>query len=131
MNNLRAIADKTAVSLSLLCAIHCLAMPLLVVLMPAIAGMFIADEVFHIWLAFAVIPVSVYALTMGCKKHKRYQLLIIGGIGVAILLSAPIVGHDFLGETWEKILTAIGAVIIAFAHVLNFRECKRHVQCEQ
>lgn len=129
MKNLTAMADKTAVSLSLLCALHCLAMPVAVVLLPTLAGLAIAEEGFHLWMVFAVIPVSIYALTMGCKKHKRYQLLVIGGIGLAIVLAAALLGHDLLGEMWEKVLTVIGVNVIAVGHIWNYRLCQQHDNC--
>lgn len=126
----QTFADKLAISLSLLCAIHCLAMPFIVLLGPAITGLVIADESFHLWLVLAVLPVSAYALTMGCKKHRQYQPVILGAVGLLILVFAAIAGHDFLGEVWEKGLTLLGALIIAAGHVLNFRKCQRYDGCD-
>ncbi|NKC17056.1 MAG: MerC family mercury resistance protein [Gammaproteobacteria bacterium] len=124
MNNLQTITDKTAICLSLLCAVHCLAMPLAAVLLPSIVALPLADEVFHLWMLTAVLPISAYALTMGCRKHKRYRLLSIGGMGLLILSIAAFGGHERLGEIWEKTLTVIGAVTIALGHAWNYRLCQ-------
>ena len=35
-----------------------------------------------------------------------------------------IVGEEVLGETGEKISTVVGALIIALAHVRNFKACR-------
>ena len=129
MNSLQAISDKTAVSLSLVCAIHCLAMPMAVVLLPSVAALSLSDEAFHIWLLVAVLPFSIYALTMGCKKHKRYRLLLIGGAGLLVLSFAGFFGHDTLGHAWERWLTLIGASVIALGHLWNHRLCLRHDEC--
>ena len=129
MNNIQAIADKVAVSLSLLCTIHCLLMPLAVVLLPALAALPLADEAFHFWMVYGVLPISIYALTMGCKKHKRYRLLLVGGIGLTILVAAALVGHEILGEVWEKSLTVLGASIIALGHYWNYRLCQDNCSC--
>jgi hypothetical protein len=75
-----------------------------------------ASHIFHLWLLIAVFPISAYALTMGCGKHKRYRLLSIGGIGLLMLGTVFFAGHEQLGETLEKVLTVIGAVIIALGH---------------
>ena len=131
MKNTRAIADKAAVSLSFLCALHCLAMPVAVALLPALAGLPFAEEGFHLWMVIVVLPVSIYALTMGCKKHKRYQLLMLGCLGLTILVAAALFGHDFLGEFWEKVLTVIGASVIALGHLWNFRLCQKLDTCGQ
>ncbi|HAC35121.1 MAG TPA: MerC domain-containing protein [Gammaproteobacteria bacterium] len=130
MNNLRGLADKSAIGLSILCAIHCLAMPLAIVLLPAITALPMADETFHYWMLIAVLPLSAYALTMGCKKHQRYRLLLVGGMGLVILIFAAFAGHDLLGETWEKNLTILGAVILSLGHVFNFRLCQQQERCD-
>ncbi len=126
MTNLQTISDKTAIGLSLLCTLHCLALPLAIVLLPSIAALPLADEVFHLWMVFAVIPISIYALTLGCKKHKHYRLLGLGAVGLGLLIVAAFVGHDLLGEFGEKTLTVIGASIIALGHFWNYRLCQEH-----
>lgn len=130
MKSILALSDKLAISLSLLCTLHCLALPLALVMLPTFAALPLADEDFHLWMVIAVIPISAYALTMGCKKHKHYRLLWIGGIGLTLLILAVVLGHDLLGESWEKILTVAGASIIAFGHFLNYRLCQRHDSCD-
>jgi len=130
MKNLQAISDKTAISLSLLCTIHCLALPLAVVLLPAIAALPLEDEAFHFWMVFAVVPISIYALTMGCKKHKNYRILLVGIIGLIILIATVFLGHNLLGETWEKIFTVIGSVFIALGHFWNYRLCQHPDNCD-
>jgi len=124
MKNLQTFADKASISLSFLCAVHCLAMPLLVTLLPALVALPMADEAFHKWMLFGVIPISSAALFMGCKKHKRYRVLITGFIGLAILTAAALIGHDVLGEIGEKALTVIGAAVLAIGHFWNYRACQ-------
>jgi len=129
MKNILAISDKLAISLSFLCTLHCLVLPLAIVLMPSLAILPFEDEAFHQGLLIAVIPISTFALTIGCKKHKRYRLLLLGGIGLCILITSAILGHDLLGETWEKILTVIGACLIALGHIWNYRLCQLQKDC--
>ena len=129
MKNLQAISDKTAIGLSLLCTLHCLALPLAIVLLPSMAALPLNDEAFHLWMVLAVIPISLYALTLGCKKHKRYRLLWLGSIGVSILAAAAFLGHDLLGEFWEKAFTVLGAGIIALGHFWNYRLCQAQETC--
>jgi len=130
MISLQSTTDKAAISLSALCMIHCLLLPLLTVLLPSIAALPMSDEAFHIWMVVAVIPISIYALTMGCKKHKRYPMLLIGIVGLVILGVAAFMGHDLLGEELEKVFTVIGASVIAIAHVWNYRLCRSTGMCD-
>ena len=123
MNNLQIITDKAAIGFSLLCALHCLLLPVSLILSPSLAALPLSGESFHLWLLAAVIPTSIYALSMGCNNHKRFQLFAIGGLGLVCMISAVMMAHT-LGELWEKPLTVVGAGIIALAHYRNYRLCK-------
>ena len=129
MQTMQVYADKAAVSLSLLCTLHCLALPLLVTFLPALVAATLSDEAFHLWLILAVLPVSAYALTMGCRKHEQYGVLLVGVAGLFILGAAPLLGHDVLGQSGEKGLTVIGAFVIAASHVLNYHLCRLQQEC--
>lgn len=121
MKQAHSLADITAISLSTLCTIHCLALPILMVLMPNIAALQLDNENFHVWMVIVVIPTSLFALTVGCDKHKRYQFLGFGIVGILCLISALFVGS----ETWETGLTVLGSFIIALSHYNNYRLCKK------
>ena len=129
MKTLQTYSDKAAMSLSLLCALQCLAMPWATVLLPSAVALPLSEEAFHLWMLVAVLPVSAYALTMGCAKHKRFRLMLIGGTGMALLSAAAFLGHDMLSHTWERLLTLIGACVIACGHFFNFRLCQQHDAC--
>lgn len=130
MNTLQILTDKIAIGLSLACAIHCLALPLLLVLIPSLSALQLDNENFHFWMVIAVIPTSAYALSMGCKKHKKYRLLFMGLIGLALLIAAISIDEEIIGESGEKILTLAGASILAIGHFLNFRLCQKHEDCK-
>ena len=129
MKSAQAFTDKFSIGLSMLCAIHCLFLPFILVLLPSIAAMQLEHETFHKWMVYAVLPTSLYALTAGCKKHKQYQLLLLGGAGLTLMVLAISLGHDTLGEVGEKILTVSGAILVAAGHFLNFKLCKKHNAC--
>jgi len=129
MKNIQALADKAAITLSFICTIHCLALPLAVVLLPALAVLNLEDEASHLWMLAAVVPTSLFALTMGCKKHKKLTVMVFGLAGLAVLIAAVLLGHDILTEAGEQILLAIGAIIIALGHLKNHQLCKRS-SCE-
>ena len=135
MKLLSLYADKLAISLSMLCLLHCLALPLLLVIIPSLATLPMAQESFHFWMVIAVLPTSIYALTLGCKKHRNYTVVSYGLVGLAILFAAVLLDEHFLaehlfGEVGEKLLTTIGAILIAIAHVKNFTLCRHHENCD-
>ncbi|TQV88572.1 MerC domain-containing protein [Aliikangiella coralliicola] len=133
MKNIQTLTDKSAIGLSLLCAVHCLAFPLILVLLPSVAALQLDNEAFHLWMVVAVLPTSTYALTVGCKQHKHYYLLAFGLVGLACLVLAVALGESVLTEAGEKSLTVIGAAIITYGHFRNYRLCshKENCQCPQ
>jgi len=124
---LQLMMDKFAIGLSAMCAIHCLAVPVLLVLLPSAAALGLGNEQFHFWMLAAVLPSSLLALFLGCKKHKRYQLFILGVVGLALLLSAVVLGENIIGEAGEKVLTLLGSLFVIAGHWLNFRLCNTKV----
>lgn len=130
MKNIQIFTDKTAIGLSVLCAVHCLAFPLLVVVLPSVGAMQFDNEAFHIWMLVIVIPTSLYALIFGCKRHSRYGLLAFGVIGLSCLIMALTLSEAILGEWGEKILTLFGAILLVIGHYRNYRLCLAHdAQC--
>lgn len=130
MKNSQIFTDKVAIGLSLFCAVHCLAFPLILVLLPSVAAMQLDNEAFHLWMVLAVIPTSLFALTVGCKQHKHRYLLALGLVGLTCLILAVVLGESFLGENWEKSLTLVGAAILTYGHYKNYSFCLRKENCE-
>jgi len=129
MENIQGIADKSAIVLSFLCALHCLLLPAAIVLYPSTLGFLPGDESVHFALLFLVIPISAYALVKGGKVHKSRKVFITGISGLLVLVAAVVLGHDMLGEIGEKILTVLGSIIVIIAHVQNHLIC-RATDCE-
>lgn len=129
MNLTTQFVDKTAIAISSLCVAHCLIFPLLAIIIPSFVALGLTSESFHFWMVISVLPTSIYALTIGCKKHKKFSLIIAGALGLSCLILALILGESMLGEWGEKALTLTGAIIIALAHVKNFKLCQQHKNC--
>ena len=124
MTAVTSVLDRSAIGLSFLCVLHCLAVPLTLILMPSLAALPIADERVHLLLVLLVLPTSTVALTLGCRQHGLKHILAWGLTGIAILVLAAGLGEEFLGEYGEKILTVVGSVLVAVGHVLNFKCCR-------
>jgi len=124
-----SLLDRSALGLSFLCVLHCLAIPLTLILAPSLAVLPFADERIHLLLVFLVLPTSTIALTLGCRHHGLKHILVWGLTGIAILILAVGLGDDFLGEYGEKIFTIVGSVLVAIGHILNFK-CCRSASCD-
>ena len=129
-NSYRSIADKAAIGLSLLCAVHCLALPLALSLFPALVAIGLQDERFHVLMLISVIPMSLFALTLGCRQHRSVYVLGTGALGILLLIASVLLGHDLLGESGETVMTLSGAALVSCSHVLNFKLCRSGVYCD-
>ena len=124
------LLDKFAVTTSAFCAIHCLCLPLLLGVFPALGATLFVEEAFHVLLLWLVIPFSLVALSLGCRKHKSWLVAILGFVGLTVLILAASLGHGVLGETGERVATLLGAIVIATGHLRNYTLCRR-VECDQ
>ena len=123
------LLDKFAVSTSAICAMHCLCLPVVLAVFPALGATLFGQESFHVLLLWLVIPLSFVAFSMGCLKHKSWLVVFFGMTGLTFLIAAATLGHDFLGEIGERITTLLGAIFIAFGHIRNYTLCRR-TECD-
>ena len=125
-NHLKLIPflDKFAISITTICAFHCLLLPVFLALFPTISSTLLGDEIFHKFLLFVIIPSSLIGLSLGCKKHKSLFVALMGLLGLTALIMAAFLDHDLVGEDGERILVVLGGVAIAFGHLKNFSLCR-------
>lgn len=116
--------DGFAVILSAACMVHCLLLPLALTVFPMMQGTMVDEEQFHLIMLFFILPSSLIALTIGCRKHKDTLTLALGATGLIILALTALFGHDWFGFLGERIATTVAGVILAGAHFRNFRCCR-------
>ena len=126
MENSTIKIDKAAIGLSLLCVVHCVLTPIAIVMFPAVGATVLDDERFHDALVLFVLPISIYSLGLGYRKHRHRQILLLGFIGLFLMSLISILGEAILGEIREAVLTMIGATIVAVAHFRNFKACQNN-----
>ena len=108
----RAI-DASALTLSGLCLVHCLALPLIAAFLP-LAGAWAEDEWVHKVLVLLAVPISVFAIARSFGQATGYAFIGLALTGLALLTAAAFVEtlHDL-----ETPLTVCGALILASAHI--------------
>lgn len=122
----RKYLDTTAVLLSGVCLLHCLAIPLVMTIVPVVNANLLDETTFHLIMLVFILPVSVVALAIGCRQHKDLTTLVLGMIGLGILTFTAIFGHDWFGITGERLVTSVGGLVLAAAHIQNYRCCRDH-----
>ena len=90
-------------------------------LLPPFSGLFaLDDEMFHQWMLYAVLPISIAALMMGYLHHRSYKVFVVGSTGLMLIIISTTLGHDLLGEAGKVVLSILGSMIIAYGHFRNF-----------
>jgi MerC mercury resistance protein len=110
--------DGFAISASLLCLIHCLVLPIMILALPLTAVALGNSEWFHPVILMFAIPTSLYALLSGFREHGQLKSLIFGFIGILCLFLGLWIEHFALAET---VLTVIGSLFLAAGHLQNIR----------
>ena len=117
--------DTIAISLSMICAVHCFLTPFIIVLFPFFAAPCCSEHSnFHEIMVYIVLPFSGVSLFLGCKHHHKTSIVVMGVIGLAIITFCAFWGYATLGASGEKIFTTIGGAFLAFAHLRNFLSCR-------
>ena len=115
--------DLSAVALSGLCLLHCLALPLVASLLPVLGAWSEAEWVHVVFVLFAL-PLSAAALA---RAHRRRALpawmWAMAALGLA-LLSAGALGWP--SAHWETPITVTGSLLLVAVHVCNLRRGHAH-----
>ncbi|MCZ6711340.1 MAG: MerC domain-containing protein [Gammaproteobacteria bacterium] len=111
--------DRIAITMSGLCLLHCLIIPVVVVLAPAFSSVVLGTETTVHWIFLALaVPISCWALLRGYRRsHRRYGLL-AGLVGLFVMFLG--VSHLF-DPALEVPLTVLGVSLIVVAHAMNLR----------
>ncbi|MFT4711686.1 MAG: hypothetical protein ACJAVI_000067 [Candidatus Azotimanducaceae bacterium] len=121
--------DGLAIVLSGTCMLHCLALPILVTLFPIVQGSLLEEQHFHLIMLVLILPTSLIALTVGCRKHKDKLTMALGTIGLVVLAITALFGHELFGMSGERVITSIGGLVLAAAHIRNYLSCRK-VDCQ-
>ena len=124
-NNSTGTLDSIAVFCSALCIIHCLALPVFLTILPAINLYFLDHQTFHLVLLVVVLPVSILALSLGCRRHRDALTIIAGVAGLLVITAVAIFSHTLVNQTDEKVVTSFGSLVLAYAHIRNYQICRK------
>ena len=121
--------DRIAITLSCVCVIHCIALPIIASFIPVFAvtlihGHALHEFWFHYFILIFILPFSILAIILGYRRHKQTLPAMIAAVGLSILVFTSIFAGTLIsnniipyeGETW---LTLTGGVVHAIGHIMN------------
>lgn len=124
------VADRLGAMASLLCAVHCAALPFLLAILPALGLGFLASHGFE--RAF-IACASVLAVTMAVIGYRRHRTARAFMLLVPGLLMLWIGGFAFdLGNatSWHTLFVVAGGTCVSLAHIVNLRIAREPQACD-
>ena len=111
--------DNAGAFLSMACAVHCLAMPLVVTMLPLVGLGFLAGEPAEYALIGAVL-LAAGSVVSGVRHHRKWRAF------PTLVLAAGIIVTGFMAAegSFEVILHVTGGVLLATTHLLNRHLCR-------
>jgi len=111
------LLDASAMTLSGLCLIHCLALPVLAVSLPVLGVWAEAEWVHQAFVVFAGL-ISGGLIIQSLLRQKGWVFPSLALMGLCLLATGAFVEalHDH-----ETVLTVCGALILALAHFIRWR----------
>ena len=118
MRRMPDIVEGVAMGAAIACLAHCIALPMLLAALPALALVIPVPHDFHLVALALAIPATAGALFAGYRRHRLAGPLLAGTVGLLLLA----LGVLTWGETpFEIPVTIVGSMFIAAAHVSNWR----------
>ena len=119
------LADLLGITLSLTCLVHCLALPLLILLAPALGTWIAMPEWVHAAILMLAQPAAMMAMNGGWRQHGRVAPAALAATGIGLLVAGLAAHEEWMPladpETADRLLTSLGAVALVTAHLLNWR----------
>ena len=128
--SIRAASDFLGIGLSMLCLIHCLALPFLIAFAPVLLRTLPGDDVTHRTLAVAIGFVGILAFRSGYRVHRRRWLLFVFVAGLLLVSVAAILGDAVLTSYGEAAITVCGGLMLVSAHLVNRSFCRSCAVCD-
>ena len=120
------VLDRVGATGSMLCAVHCAALPLVLAVAPAIGAGF-ASRRFEIgFIAFASV-LGLTSLILGYRRHRTGRALLLLAPGIALLWTAVLFEPRHANLITHAVAMACGGSLVAAAHLLNLRLTHGHL----
>ena len=109
--------DSVGFYASFICAVHCVAVPILLTTLSASNLGILANPLFEITMIAISIIIGVSSLLPSYRHHRKVTPIVILSLGFLLIFT----GHFIVSENYESIVTPIGAFTVAFSHLTNWK----------
>ncbi|HMB98568.1 MAG TPA: MerC domain-containing protein [Balneolaceae bacterium] len=116
--------DRIGLSVSGICAVHCLLFPVLITTLPLWPIAFTIHEWAHPVFIGLLLPVVYFAAR---RSHFNKKIILFLVSGFLLIVSGWLIGHFWIGAWFETTATLIGSVMLIAGHWMNYRH---HRTCQ-
>ena len=118
--------DRVGGCVSLGCAVQCLAMPLLITVLPLAGLGLLLEGPMETFFMGASMTLATVSLCWGVRVHRRWGASLILGAAMGLILA----GRWAVEGPYELLLVVMGALLLATMHLLNRYLCHQCVHCQ-
>ena len=117
----RINADVLGIGIRLTCTVHCVVLPMLISVLPAMGFQLFSHEFIEYSTIAAAAVAGIYSLRYGYKNHRKLTPAMIFITGFLLLAWKQIFIPT--SEGWPILIPALFLIIVA--HSYNYRLCRR------
>ncbi len=120
--------DHFGTAASWLCAVHCLALPFLIGLLPLIGLSFLLEETTErVFIGISAAIAGLSLLPAYFRRHGKLRSIFLAVAGIGLIILTHLLFEKNL--TAKIIFLTSGAILISAAHLLNQRLCRACKSC--
>lgn len=122
----RNVFDKIGITVTSLCAIHCIMLPVILPVLPLLGLSAAHNHAFERIVLLVTMVLGFITLFIGFQRYHRklypFYSLFLGGF---IYWQKDVWGHQY-----EHAVLMVGAAFVILAHIMNMRLCNHCHSCE-
>ena len=115
----RGTVDNIGVIVSTACAIHCLALPMVVTFLPLLGLGFLAGEPAEYAIIGAVL-LAAGSVVAGVRHHRRWRAFLTLVLAVGVIVTGFLAAEG----SFEVVLHVTGGVLLATTNLVNRHLCR-------
>lgn len=125
--SLRRLLDRFGATGSLLCAVHCAVLPLMLALAPSLGLSFWLGDGVERTIVVFVSLLGLFSLLLGYRRHHALQALALLLPGLAALWAGLLYDPLHHAAVPHAVVMTLGGTLVAVAHLVNLRLNHGHV----
>ena len=121
------LIDRFGATGSLVCALHCALLPLLIAALPSLGfAVWLGDDFERGFVLFASL-LGVFSLAWGWRRHRAMRALGLMLLGLAVLWTAVLYPPLHQSLVPHAVAMTLGGTLVGVAHLVNLRLNHGHV----